>query len=349
MTDKYILKKDHLIAFLRKLKKKNRLIAPLKNRHGDTLFSAVDSVDNVQIDLDNQAQNSLKQYFFPQQEVLFSYKTSSSTNYEFEPAEASSLPTLYFGVRPCDLAAILYMDVAFLMDSKDPSYQQKRKDSILIGLNCNTPFPNCFCNATRSGPFIDFGFDLQFTDLGDRFLVQFDRAAGEEIINDFPQFFAPATEDDVKKQYQLFLESRGGFKNQVHVDLASKRLSDGTVSQDIWQELSMRCQDCGGCAYICPTCTCFTIYDQPITENEGERIRSWDACTFSGFTLMAGGHNPVDRKQQAIEQRFRHKLQYDVKKHGRSSCVGCGRCVDICFGGTDIVRFINMVCSEELL
>jgi len=314
MTDKYILKKDHLIPFLRKLKKERRLIAPLKNRHGDTLFSEVGSVDNVQIDLDNQPQNSLKQYFLPQQEVLFRYTCRSADCYEFKHGEtAADDPTIYFGVRPCDLAAILYMDVTFLKDSKDPSYQQKRKNSVLIGLNCNTPFPNCFCNATRSGPFLDFGYDLQLTDLGDLFLVQFDRAAGEEIIEKLPQFFAPATEVDVKKQYQCFLEARGNFKTQLHVDLASKRLADGAVSPDVWQELSTRCQDCGGCAYICPTCTCFTIYDQPITENKGERIRSWDACTFSGFTLMAGGHNPIDRKRQAIEQRFRHKLQYDVK------------------------------------
>ena len=349
MSDTYILKKDHLTPFLRKLKKQNRLIAPVKNSHGDTIFSELSSVDNVQIDLDNQPQNSLKQYFLPQQEVLFSYKAPSATDYEFKPIKASCPSTLYFGVRPCDLAAILYMDVIFLKESKDPTYQQRRRNSVLIGLNCNTPFTNCFCNATRSGPFIDFGYDLQFTDLGDRFLVQVDRAAGQEIVDTLPQFFSPAAEDDVKKQYQLFLEARGGFTTQVHVDLATKKLSEGAVSSEVWLELSSRCQDCGGCAYICPTCTCFTIYDQPISDNEGERIRSWDACTFSGFTLMAGGHNPIDRTCQAIEQRFRHKLQYDAQQHGRPSCVGCGRCVGICFGGTDIVRFVNMVSCEEMI
>jgi ferredoxin len=61
---------------------------------------------------------------------------------------------------------------------------------------------------------------------------------------------------------------------------------------------------------------------------------------------MAGGHNPVDSNTHAIRKRFLHKLLHDVQKHGRPSCVGCGRCVGMCFGGTDIVRFINMVCEH---
>jgi len=41
-----------------------------------------------------------------------------------------------------------------------------------------------------------------------------------------------------------------------------------------------------------------------------------------------------------------HKLRYDYDKYGRPSCVGCGRCVGICFGGVDMVKFIDMVCKR---
>ncbi len=60
---------------------------------------------------------------------------------------------------------------------------------------------------------------------------------------------------------------------------------------------------------------------------------------------MAGGHNPVDQRRAKIKKRFLHKLLHDVEKHRRPSCVGCGRCVGMCFGGVDIVRFIQMVCE----
>ncbi len=342
MTDKLILKKDHLTACLRKLRKDYLLVAPLKNRHGDTLFSQIDDVDREPPDLDNQPQNSLKEFMFPQQETLFKYQITEAGSYEFSPATETMAPTIYFGVRSCDVSALLYMDVTFLQAATDPHYLARRQQSVLIGLNCNKPQANCFCNATKSGPFLEYGTDLQLTDLGDRFLVEVGRAKGENIVKRWPHFFSPAEDEDKKLRYQAFLETRGGFSQLVHVDQAIKRLNGNEVPDSVWSTLSQRCQDCGGCTYVCPTCTCFTITDLPLSATAGLRVRSWDACTFSGFTRMAGGHNPVNRSDGAIHQRFMHKLHYDVESHGRPSCVGCGRCVNICFGGTDILRFIEM-------
>ncbi len=344
MSDKLILKKDHLTTFLRKLSKEYQLVVPLKNCHGDTLFTVIEDLDSQPPDLVNQPQNSLKEFMLPQQEVLFTYKNSPG-DYSFSPATVKPPPTIFFGVRPCDLSAVLYMDVIFLQGRTDPHYLQKRENSVLIGLNCNTSFADCFCNATRHGPFLEYGSDLQFTDLGDRFLVEAGRSRGEEIVRKWGYFFAVAAKEDRARKYQVFLEARGGFARMVHVDQAIKRLREKKVDDSVWHELSLRCQDCGGCAYLCPTCTCFTIIDRPVDNVRGERLRSWDACTFAGFTNMAGGHNPVNAATDAIRQRFMHKLCYDVKDHGRPSCVGCGRCVGICFGGTDIIRFINMACE----
>lgn len=345
MTNRYILKKDHLPSLLRRLMKEYRLVAPIRNDHGDTLFSVVESIDKAALDLSSQPQASIKPFLFPQQEVLFNYECADTSTYEFNQS-SSPQPTVFFGVRSCDLSAVLYMDVIFSKNNRDPYYFQKRHEAVLISLACNQPFPNCFCNATKSGPFLEYGFDLQFTDLNDRYLVESGRAKGEKIIAHFLPFFTPATEQDAKEQYQAFLEARSHFQQQVHVDQATKRLQSGPISDEIWSSLSLRCQDCGGCAYVCPTCTCFTITDQQLSPSSGTRLRSWDACTFAGFTRMAGGHNPVESRGQSIKKRFLHKLLYDVKEHGRTSCVGCGRCVGICFGGVDIIRFITLACSQ---
>ncbi|PIP44189.1 MAG: 4Fe-4S ferredoxin, partial [Deltaproteobacteria bacterium CG23_combo_of_CG06-09_8_20_14_all_60_8] len=88
--------------------------------------------------------------------------------------------------------AVLYMDVVFMGGVKDQHYLEKRQDSVLIGLNCNAPFANCFCSATKSGPFLETGFDLMFTDLGDRFLVEVGRPKGREMLQAWQQFFTPA-------------------------------------------------------------------------------------------------------------------------------------------------------------
>ncbi len=352
MSDTLTLHKDYLRPLLRKLGKEYRLVGPIDNGYGDTVYSEISDIDNAAIDLDHQPQNSLKSFFFPQSEALASYivdKEPSAANqfYSFHPLLPENRPTLYFGVRSCDLFAVLYMDMIFLGGKhRDIYYEQRRRGAVFITLGCCEPFPNCFCNATKNGPFLEFGFDLQLTDLGSKkntYLVETGKAKGKKIVKEWTQFFTEATEEDRRYQYQAVLEARGLFKQQVYVDLACQRLQKGQEPEKILSELSRRCQDCGGCAYICPTCTCFTITDQKRDNESGERIRSWDACTFAGFTRMAGDHNPVEMERQRVRKRFYHKLKHDVEKHGRSSCVGCGRCVDMCFGGVDIIRFINSI------
>ena len=345
--DSHILKKDHLKSFLRKLTKEHRLVAPVRNRHGDVLFTEIDDLDEAEIELNEPPQNSLKQFFFPQQEQLYTY-TATPAGYDFRPSATTIPPTVYFGAHPCDLSAVLYMDVIFSRHHRDPFYLRRRQGSVLIGVNCNTPAANCFCNATGSGPFLELGSDLQLTDLGDRFLVETGRTAGHTLLERWERFFSPSTDKDHAARYQAFLEARGRFSRQVHVEQAIRRLATGTVEEEVWKDLSLRCQDCGGCAYLCPTCTCFTISDQQFDAKSGQRLRSWDACTFGGFTAMAGGHNPVRQKTGAIRQRFLHKLRDDVRANGRPGCVGCGRCVGSCFGGTDIIRFVDRACQGSL-
>ncbi len=356
MPDSVVLNKDHFLPLLRKLGKKYRLVGPTRNELSDVLYTKIDDLDHVCIDMEQQPQNSLKSFFFPQTEALASYivdrdAEGSGQSLSFYPLLPEKRPTLYFGVRSCDLFAVLYMDMIFLGGRyRDPYYEQRRRDALFLTIGCNTPFADCFCNATKSGPFLEFGFDLQLTDLGEKdnsYFVEIGKAGGRKIIDELACFFSIATEEQARLQYQAVLEARGLFQQLVHVDLACDRLKNGPEPEKIIADLSRRCQDCGGCAYICPTCTCFTISDQARDRDTGERIRCWDACTFAGFTKMAGDHNPVDVRRQRIRRRFYHKLNSDVQKHGRTSCVGCGRCVGICFGGVDIIAFIHRLTMEQ--
>ena len=341
---KYILKKDHLIPFLRKLSRGARLVAPVRTMQGDVLYQEIETLDGIEIDLSVQPQESAKAFLLPQQERLFTY--SDGKNCSFVPEEPG-IPTVLFGLRSCDLSAILYMDVIFLRSPRDDFYLKRRSQTVLIGIGCNEPWENCFCNATNTGPFLEFGFDLQLTDLGNCFMVESGRARGDAILDEWVRFFAPVTPEDEKLRYQVVLEARAGFRRQVHVETACRRLQEGRVRPQVWRQFAQRCDGCGGCAYICPACTCFTIFDRRLGQGGGERIRAWDACTHEGFTRMAGGFNPVNMRVDRLRRRFTHKLLHDYTQFRRPGCMGCGRCVDICFGGVDIVKFIEQVCSDH--
>ncbi len=340
-----ILPKDNLIPLLRKLSKDARLVAPVKNDHGDTLFTAISDLDTTEIDLANQPQASLKPFFLPQQETLAHYQISEDT-YQFIAPKAAE-DTIFFGVRSCDLTALLYMDLIFSKPAKDTSYYDRRSHSLIITLGCNQPFANCFCEATNSGPYLEYGYGLQFIDLGDRYSIQAGRGKGADLLKKWGYFFCEVQEEDQRIRYQLFLEARGQFNRNIQLAHACHKLQKEEVPEEIWEQLAERCYDCGGCAYVCPTCTCFSVDDKPQSRDSGIRVRSWDACTSGGFTRMAGGHNPVDRSRHALKRRFLHKLKYDFASHGKASCTGCGRCVDICFGGVDITRFIDLLTRQE--
>lgn len=358
MNQHYLLKKEHLVPLLRKLAQNNRLIAPIINAYGDTLFSEIDDISSMTLDMDRQPQNSLKAFFFPQSEKLSSYTLSENpqtgrSKYEFQAHLPENKPTVYVGVRSCDMHAILYMDRIF---ANDPYYQQRRRNAIFITIGCNVPDESCFCHDTNTGPFMGDNYDLQLTDFGESYFIESSSGQGEELLDRWPAFFTPATQQQRQDQFQVELDARSCFNLSVKVDKAVMLLAHHPLPTAVLNKLAIRCLGCAGCAYVCPTCSCFNISDQALGtqslgnqslgDDYGERLRSWDACTFSGFTRMAGDHNPVDGENHRVTKRFLHKLKHDVEKYGQISCVGCGRCVDMCFGGVDMVAFIHALCES---
>jgi Fe-S oxidoreductase len=73
----------------------------------------------------------------------------------------------------------------------------------------------------------------------------------------------------------------------------------------------------------------------------GTRLRTWDTCMASHFTLETSGHNPRAQKLMRWRNRAGHKFWYhsDLFK-GAVACTGCGRCIFFCPSGVDIRAII---------
>ena len=344
MPGELILNKEHLTGFLRKISKERELIAPVKNQYGDTLFEVVSSLDDVSLDLESRPIMPPKNFFIPRTETLFNYQREGKS-YRFKEV-LPDFSRVLFGLRSCDLWAILFLDVVFQENLKDRYYLNRRSNTILINIGCHEPMPSCFCKSAKSGPFLTQGYDLQFTDLGDRFFVEVGRPRGRALVEKWDYFFRSATEKDRNEQYEIILESESKFDHIVDFDTAVSRFVNNEIDEALWEELGNRCQGCGGCAYVCPTCYCFDMVDRPVSKTQGERLRTHDACTLAGFTRLAGGHNPRHEQRRRIRRRFYHKLPFAQEKHHRPSCVGCGRCMEICFGRVDMAHFIKTLCDR---
>jgi ferredoxin len=134
------------------------------------------------------------------------------------------------------------------------------------------------------------------------------------------------------------------FSNPIY-QIPEKETLPATFDDIFWDEMSERCLSCRICAYVCPTCRCFDVRDEPIYNNNGnnqyERIRCWDSCAGTVYRRIAGGHNPRSAKGERLRNRFFCKLYYYPELYGPLACTGCGRCIDSCPVNIDITEVIQ--------
>ena len=91
---------------------------------------------------------------------------------------------IIIGVHPCDVNAILYLDRTFLRTFKDPHYEARRKNTLIISLNCTHVGDNCFCLSVGAGPFLHAagGYDMLLTDFESEYLVEIKSREAEELF-----------------------------------------------------------------------------------------------------------------------------------------------------------------------
>jgi len=324
-----ILNKNHLSFWLRQLKTSHELIAPMRDVSGDIVLTELSRMHETALD-GPALMPSPKEFLLPQMEQLFCYSDES-----VEEA-FNKRPRILFGIRPCDLSAIRILDTFYLGKTRDSYYESRRSRTVLIAIACNQPDPTCFCLGLGTGPFLKTGFDVQLTDLGDRFLVETGSEIGASLTSPYPHIFTEPKSPDNDDLYEARLASQSRFEKRVNLEQVSKRIQAGEVPDAFWKSVAVRCFECGGCVYNCPVCTCFNVIDRAASPDTGKRIRLWDTCMFKGFTRMAGGVVPSEAKIHRTKRWFHHKLVHWPAQFGTFGCVGCGRCAVSCPGKIDM-------------
>ncbi|MEW6687037.1 MAG: 4Fe-4S dicluster domain-containing protein [Candidatus Edwardsbacteria bacterium] len=338
-----ILKKENIKEFINQLFKEGLVFAPTGAENEDNFFTLIDSAEQLCLNYINGFLGP-KRLFFPQLQSLFSYTKVGALNLTpLLPAKKIFL----FGIRSCDLSAILYYDKFFGAGKfSDIYYQKQRELTTTISIGCNQPGPKCFCVCTDTGPYLENGFDLQLGDLDDRFLVEIGSEKGKDLVDLFGGLFSEAKKSDLEEKEKRAREAENKFPKEPtsYFSKAIRLMDQGKLSEEFWAEVANSCFGCGGCIYVCPMCSCFDVMDRNTSAREGLRMRCWDTCDFAGFTREVSGHNPRSEKKDQRKRWFYHKLSCDYLEINEViGCVGCGRCVITCPGEIDMPAVVKMM------
>lgn len=320
---------------------KMTVIGPQKLRGGEVTFGPLRSLRRLTLDYVNDL-DPLKRFFLPQREVLFAYDLSGKKPRLLQPEQEK--PRLLFGIRSCDVQGLAHMDGFFQGAYYDEFYWARRRNTLIISMACNRPNESCFCICCNGGPWLESGFDLQLTDLGEEFLIDIGSRAGRLFLEEWPMPAVKASRRHETRRRELMEECDARMVPTAYLAKACIQITNNRVREELWEEMGSECFSCGGCTHVCPCCTCFDVVDCPDGAKGGTRVRCWDSCQYSGFTREASGHNPRARAKERVKRRFYHKLSYAyIQQDGHPGCVGCGRCITVCeaFGLLDISAVVK--------
>lgn len=347
----HILEKKNLQALIEALAENHDLHGPqLHPVSKDVIFDRAESPGDISLDAPI-TYNPAKSAFFPQNDGILHYAYDRAAKDVRITRTDLVRPKALVGVRSCDLTGLLCLDRFFLgQEFVDDIYLDHRRKTFIVANTCVRPFPQCFCVCTDSGPSAVEGFDINLTEAGDVYLVETGSDKGEALVRKLGLPVADAGQKVLKDKIvdaAIALFDEVSLENKAWISRATNRLTTGFIKNEVWEHVGKQCFECGACSFVCPSCSCFNIEDLPGPDGATERRRTWDSCSFEGYSKMAGDHNPRAPVEDRRNKRFFCKLSYSQsRKYLRPGCVGCGRCVRVCPGDIGLPNVVTSIRRE---
>ena len=251
-----------------------------------------------------------------------------------QPVAAQPKPMAFLGVRACEIAALAVQDrVLAAGPVVDADYVARRKDNLIVAVECAVAGETCFCSTMGTGPEVTGGFDVALSELDDGFLIRVGSTAGSALVDGLG--LAPVSDVQQAAARRAMAALRDQLGPPPPTDGLPERLV-AAVDSPRWAEIAQRCLACANCTLVCPTCFCTSVGQRSELDGQGATSeRRWDSCFTLDFARVAGG-NFRTRVEDRYRQWLTHKFGTWWSQFGTSGCVGCGRCITWCPVGIDV-------------
>lgn len=292
--------------------------------------------------------DSPKRLFFPPQQRLFTLHIEGE-RFVMDKGQPQAPKLAIIGARGCELAAIKVQDRVFGVDDRqqtfrcesDLYYQESRRQSFIVAVNCTRAAGTCFCTSWDTGPKAKEGYDLALTELMKGFVLRVGSEKGRLIAEKLPTTGVSGEELELEELKLREAAQQMGRRLETQ---GVKQLLDGAIDHPRWDEVAQRCLSCGNCTMVCPTCFCSTVTDSnDLATGQVTRTREWESCFTHEFSyLVHQGPSRVSTKAQ-YRHWLRHKLCTWWEQFETSGCTGCGRCITWCPVGIDLTEEIRAI------
>lgn len=338
-----VLPKEELLPFAERMLKDYEVIGPVKKERF-YLFSSISKPEDLAIDYPI-ALYPPRKFFLPAKESVLRFRLGEKPEVELVTEKPS--PKALFGLHPCDLHSTRLLDAAFLKENPDANYEARRRNAIIVGIDCLKPCDEyAFCKDMGTLDAQGY-YDLFLTDLGESYAIEIGSERGREILEKYSTARA-ISEAEMARLEEVRKERDKTFPSRLNFDASGlPEILWARFNSPYWKELAERCMGCGSCTLVCSTCYCHDIFDRvELDLKEGERLRVWDSCLLEDFAKVAGGLNFRPSRVERLRHRFYRKGKYLWDLFGLMGCVGCGRCTRHCLARINPIEVFNDIFRE---
>ena len=336
-----VLNKSGYQEFLKSLIADYKFIGPKKKDKANHDFVPIKDISELDNGYIRTTLPPAKKLLFPPNEELVSYELGDEI--VVKPVIEASEQIL-FGINAWDINGMNFMDKIFTTDFIDANYVAKREKLTVIGMDSDPTETNF--SLSMGSEYATKGFDLYLTELKDKYFIRVGTAKGSELLAKYTDASKAAAEDF--SEYDKYLDQyRAKFSSSVKIKDFYDNFELMYDNQEFWSKVAKNCYSCGSCNLSCPTCFCFNVKDDmELNLTTGKKVREWDSCMINDYGLVAGKHNFRPDKENRLKQRYRCKLKTYKEKLGTYSCVGCGRCIEVCMAKINIADDIDSIKKE---